>query len=525
MRAHRLNSTETDPTKAVIYCRVSDTKQKTEGHGLESQESRCRDYARTNGYEVAAVFPDDVTGGGDFMKRPGMKALLSYLDAQPTQSFVVIFDDLKRFARDTEFHIQLRRAFSSRGARVECLNFKFEDTPEGKFTETIFAAQGELEREQNRRQTCQKMRERLKAGYWVFQAPVGYRFEKHPEHGKLMVRNEPLASIVQEALEGFASGRFTSQAEVQRFLEDQPAYPKTSKGYVHPQRVADLLTRQIYAGHLDYAPWGIGIRKARHEPIISLETYQKIQERKAGRARIPNRKDVHRDFVLRGAIACADCCVPYQAAWSKGKNKRYAYYVCQTKSCTSYGKSVPRAKLEADFEGVLKQLTPTTGLFGAAQQMFKDMWDRRLERTQEDRKSLQAQIAETERQSQKILDKIIEADSPKLVSGLEAKFNELEISKAILSEKIEESAQPGRRFEEILEHALQFLANPCKAWVNGTFEVRRAILKMVLTRPLEYHRETGPRTPKTSIPFKVLGDFCAEKVKMVSPTGFEPVTH
>jgi hypothetical protein len=31
-------------------------------------------------------------------------------------------------------------------ATVECLNFKFEDTPEGKFIETIIAAQGELER-------------------------------------------------------------------------------------------------------------------------------------------------------------------------------------------------------------------------------------------------------------------------------------------------------------------------------------------------------------------------------------------
>jgi DNA invertase Pin-like site-specific DNA recombinase len=130
----------TAPTKALIYCRVSSTKQAVEGHGLDSQEHRCRDYAAARGYEVEAVFPDDVTGGGDFMKRPGMVALISYLDAQrDRKAYVVIFDDLKRFARDTEFHIQLRRAFKLRGASVECLNFRFEDTPEGKFVETIFA--------------------------------------------------------------------------------------------------------------------------------------------------------------------------------------------------------------------------------------------------------------------------------------------------------------------------------------------------------------------------------------------------
>ena len=31
--------------KALIYCRVSDVKQKLDGSGLTSQEFRCRQYA------------------------------------------------------------------------------------------------------------------------------------------------------------------------------------------------------------------------------------------------------------------------------------------------------------------------------------------------------------------------------------------------------------------------------------------------------------------------------------------------
>lgn len=108
---------------AIIYCRVSSTKQRLEGHGLESQEHRCRQYAADHGYEVEAVFPDDYTGEGDFMRRPGMRAMLAYLEAQSGKPYVVIFDDLKRFARDTRFHWDLREQFAKRGARVECLNF------------------------------------------------------------------------------------------------------------------------------------------------------------------------------------------------------------------------------------------------------------------------------------------------------------------------------------------------------------------------------------------------------------------
>ncbi|GFE52594.1 hypothetical protein So717_43470 [Roseobacter cerasinus] len=382
-----------DPVKhALLYCRVSGTKQATQGHGLESQETRCREYAEKKGYQVDAVFPDDVSGGGDFMNRPGMVALLSYLDAQKGVPYVIIFDDLKRFARDTEFHIKLRKAFAVRGAEVECLNFKFEDSPEGRFIETIIAAQGALEREQNGRQVLQKMKARLQRGYWVFPAPVGYTYEKTGTHGKCLVRDEPVASVVAEALEGYASGRFGTQAEVQRFLEDQPCYPKGRHGCVHPQRVTDLLIRPIYGGLIEYAPWGVSLREGQHEGLISAATFERIQQRRQGVAKLPMRADINRDFVLRGAVCCGDCGVPYRSAWSQGKRKKYAYYVCQTKACDSYGKSIPRDKIEGEFEQLLQDLTPTKQAFGLMRKMFRKAWNEQIEASGQMRTELEGRL-------------------------------------------------------------------------------------------------------------------------------------
>lgn len=93
-----------------------------------------------------------------------MRAMIAYLDAQVGKHHVVTFNDLKRFARDPRFHIKVRREFADRGARVECLNFKFEDSPEWRFIETIMAAQGQLEREQNGLQVVQKMKIRMEKG-------------------------------------------------------------------------------------------------------------------------------------------------------------------------------------------------------------------------------------------------------------------------------------------------------------------------------------------------------------------------
>ncbi|HJZ43706.1 MAG TPA: recombinase family protein [Hyphomicrobiaceae bacterium] len=130
-------------TKAIIYCRVSSKKQVADGHGLDSREVRCREYARDKG--------DEVSGGGDFMKRPGMVKLLQYLDEHSENERVVIFEDLKRYARDTVFHLKLRHEMALRNATREWLNFRFEDSPEGEFIETVIAAQSQLERQQNSR--------------------------------------------------------------------------------------------------------------------------------------------------------------------------------------------------------------------------------------------------------------------------------------------------------------------------------------------------------------------------------------
>ena len=67
---------DTNSKSAVIYRRVSSTKQTKDGDGLNSQETRCRDFARLKGYNVLGVFSDDVSGS--VTDRPGMISMLSF---------------------------------------------------------------------------------------------------------------------------------------------------------------------------------------------------------------------------------------------------------------------------------------------------------------------------------------------------------------------------------------------------------------------------------------------------------------
>ena len=164
------------------------------------------------------------------------------------------------------------------------------------------------------------MRSRILNGYWPFHAPVGFRHQASRGRGKILVPDEPLASIVREGLEGYASGRFQSQAEVQRFFEGHPASPKDGKGKVRSQLVTDILTRVTYAGYVEAPSWGISRREGQHEGLITLTTFHKIQERRAGVAKTPKRKDISEDFLLRGFVECGDCGSPLRGSWSRGRH-------------------------------------------------------------------------------------------------------------------------------------------------------------------------------------------------------------
>ena len=149
------------------------------------------------------------------------------------------------------------------------------------------------------------MRARTLNGYWVFQAPVGYEYAHQRGHGKILVRKEPIAAILREALEGYAAGRLETQVEVKRFLESFPEFPKdTATGLIHNQRIHDILTRPIYAGYLEVPNWNVSLRKGQHEGLISFETFQKIQNRLSTGAKAPARKDISADFPLRGFVLC-----------------------------------------------------------------------------------------------------------------------------------------------------------------------------------------------------------------------------
>ena len=510
--------------KAVIYVRVSSSAQTKRGSGLASQETRCREYARYKGLEVVDVFQDDASGG--LIDRPGIQAMLSYIRKRRKDPHIVIIDDVSRLARGLDAHLALRSAISEAGGRLESPSIEFGEDSDSILVENMLASVSQHQRQKNAEQTVNRMRARVMIGYWVFQAPVGYRYQRVSGHGNTLVRDEPCASILHEALEGYASGRFETQVEVKRFLESHPAFPKDLNGReIRNQRVADILTRPIYAGYVEAPKWGVSLRKGHHEGLISFETFQRIQERLKGTAKAPARKDISADFPLRGFILCGDCGKPLTGCWSKSKTgAKHPYYLCAAKECESYRKSIRRDELEGEFEGLLQTLQPSESLFKLAKAMFKDVWDMRLAQAAGMAKTIKTNVAKIDKQIEQLLDRIVDTDNATVVRRYENRISELEREKIVAEEKMVTAGKPLRTLEESFELAFRFLSSPWDIWRNCDLTWKKTVLRLAFSEPVAYSRNQGLRTPKIAMPFKALAGISLEKCEMARPKGFEPLT-
>lgn len=485
--------------KALIYCRVSTKKQDTDGSGLSSQEQRCKEYAIAHNLQVEQVFHDAFSGAGDFMKRPAMRQLLEYVDNNSKTIYVVIFDDLKRFARDTVFHIKLRQAFRVRNLTPKCLNFNLEDTPEGEFIETIIAAQGQLEREQNRRQVFQKMKARFELGIYCIggQKLIGYTFEKSKLYGgKILTIDTNKVEYIREAFEGFASGKYFHLIDVAKYFVKNNVIENKKK--IRDDTIKFMLTNILYTGYVEYPRWNVKRIKGVHDPIISLELFEKVQIRLDNKLPVFTGKKMDEDFPLRGGLVnCMHCQKTLTGSWSKGRSQKYPFYRCMGKNCPYRTKSIKQNKIHIAFEEILKSLKPNEDTIFVANELIKIEIDKRNAEMESYLNNIKNEFREVRDRKSNLIHLISKTSNDVMVQLYEEQINELHKQEISLTEKIN---NPDRLTRELLEPAIQdayeTIHSPYIYWQTKGIKQKRLMVKTIFKTILQYDLITEFGTAK-----------------------------
>ena len=497
--------------KALIYCRVSSQRQVVEGHGNSSQEQRCRVRAREKDYVVEAVFPDDGVSGGLF-DRPAMQKLIRYLDDHSFEEYVIIFDDLARFARDLEVHLKLRKELVGRGAKLECLNFNFEDSPEGIFIENVLASKAQLDRQQNRRQVIQKMKARLEAGYWPFMPPLGLVNKKDTLHGKILTPKEPEASLLKKAIEGFKDGLLITQEEVKNYLDKEFKIAGLTIKSPSLSTIPMILKNPLYAGYIAYEKWKVSFMKAKHEGFISLETYNTVQERLQSRTKPWKRRDYSDMFPLRPHVLCTACDKPMTASYCTGrKGIRYPHYFCRNKGCIYNWKTTGKEKFEKKFEELLVKVNPKVDMIDLTIDVLQQQWDIGLGNYTEGRNRIAAEVEEADEAIQSYLIRIRKTKDEDLITTYEEEIKELKKKKKQGAQDLSNRKYTSEEFGTASDKVFNTLKNPVSMWKSDEYNDKRTILFMYFENQLRYDYKSGFGTEGLAYPIKLINEISASK--------------
>lgn len=461
---------------AVAYIRVSSQRQVDEGGSLESQLKLVERHATNCTYRLVQVFREE----GESAKtdqRPELQALLKFCRERKNGVSVVVVPKIDRLARNvtdyTNFKMQLLRL----GIRLDSIGERIEDTPVGRFTETILASVAQFDNEIRAERSKGGMIDAVSQGRWVWRAPIGYRSIR--VGGKGTVEPDPIIGpLLEGAFRQLATGRY-SPVMVRTWLSDN-GVPLTHTTFYR------VLCNELYMGRI-HAFGKVFAAEPPFVPLVDEVTFHKARYALKHRD-LPRKYSLESTaFPLRRAIFC-DCGGAYTAASSRGsKGKKYPYYFCS--KCR--GRNYSRSTVHAHFSMFLGGFKGAPKAWDGLRQQLVELEASHVAGIQRGNRGNLAHIEKLQALRDAIAMKnamgvLSDEVTRRQVDRLTAQIAEAAIS--VPESPVNTSA------EELLEYARRFFGNLKRAWEPLSLETKKNLLRFLFPQGVLYVPDAGFRT-------------------------------
>ncbi len=467
-----------------------------------------------NGWEIVRLFREE----GESAKsadRPQLQELLAYCrEAKPRPNYVLVHH-VDRWARNGQDHDMMRNYLLKLGIKLRSFSQRLGEDPYDQFYERIMSGQAELDNKLRGMRSVAGMKTRVQSGRWTFKAPLGYVNGRDTKGNKSLIPDNDRAPHVSEAFNLFATGLYTKEqvrgrvnALGLRTLKGKPLASET---------LGRMLRNPRYAGLLTVNSWDIE-SQGDYEPLVSIETFQRVQDILAGRRiTITARQRNNPDFPLRNFVHCGHCHKPLTASWSKGKmGTKYAYYRCQNRRCVSPA-NVPRLDLEAGFLAFLRQQQPDAGYLRLFHKVVLDVWnDKQTDATALMRK-FEKQVDEL-RERKKKLNEAFVFQQAITADDYEQMRYALNGEMAVAELNLSQSRIDEIEVEKVLDFAENLLLNPAGVWQQSQLEQKQRLQQALFPQGVEY-TDGIYRTQEKSFLFKGLEEIAEHEKVFGSATG------
>ena len=339
---------------AALYIRLS-KEDESEGpsQSVQNQESLLREFVQQHRLSVYDTYIDDGWSGTNF-DRPAFQRMIADIEAKKVN--MVITKDLSRLGRDyilTGHYME--RYFPEHRVRYISLLDGIDTGVDSTANDiTPFRAiMNDMYAKDISKKIKSVKRDKQRKGQFIGGKPV-YGYKMHPTEKNKIVIDEAVAPIVRRIFAMALSGMSCRNIATLLNQEGVPTpatyanlpvvRPGPYTGLWSSERISDMLQNETYIGNmvqgrsvkisykskkcLKQNPANWVVVEGTHEPLVDLETFQKVRMLVNSRKHTRSRTY---DFLLKGLIFCHECGYPLAVLNRKNaKGEDVLYFVCRT---------------------------------------------------------------------------------------------------------------------------------------------------------------------------------------------------
>jgi DNA invertase Pin-like site-specific DNA recombinase len=301
---------------AVIYARYSSDNQ-TE-NSIEGQLRECKAFAKNKNIAVAGSYIDRALSAKTDA-RPDFQRMIK--DSGKKVFDVIIVWKLDRFARNRYDSAHYKSILRKNGVKVISATEAISEGAEGILLESLLEGLAEYYLVELGLKVSRGLTENaLKTLHNGGVVPYGLTVDNERRY-----QPDPLtAPVVREIFERYADGE--SVAEIRKSLSERGVKTKTGGDQLNYNSIRNMLQNRKYLGEYRY---GGQIVPDAYPAVVSLELFNRAQERLQKNKRTPAKSKAKVDYLLTTKLCCGKCGTFMVGESGVGKMGRiYNYYKC-----------------------------------------------------------------------------------------------------------------------------------------------------------------------------------------------------
>lgn len=322
----KIRETVTQKVRYCLYARKSTESEERQVLSIDSQIKEMLQLADRECLEIVAMKRESHSAK-ETGQRPVFNEIIEELNEGKFNGILTWAPDrISRNAGDLGRVVDLMDA----GKLLEIRTFSqsFSNNPNEKFLLMILGSQAKLENDNRGINVKRGLRTRCEMGLWPTVPPTGYLTQKLMDRKCQLIIDPERGHVVKKIFEKMAHDKWSGR-RIHQWLKFELNFMTVGNKNLALGNIYRILQNPFYYGPFEYPKGGGVWYQGKHEPLITKEMFEKVQEQ----LKRDNIIRQSREFAFTKLMVCGLCRSGISAEekykqLKDGTTAKYIYYGC-----------------------------------------------------------------------------------------------------------------------------------------------------------------------------------------------------